>query len=177
MNPNHTSLQPGSATPFLTLEDQVVIVQDTCTLRASLGPARPLVEVGSVISAYKIPLWVGHHHRSGPQFQTSRDTDAVWFSSPRSPSIPHYGSQIDQNRDNLGLGGIFLPHCPLKLPVTVVTLNPLMKALEVSHASIAVSSTRQSHMLAQELEMLQVLASASSQSLKAYGSQQMNPSP
>lgn len=74
------------------------------------------------------------------------------------------------------LGGMFLPHCPLKLPVTVVTLNPLMKALEVNHAFIAVSNTHQSHMLAQELEMLQVLASASSQSLKAYGSQQMSPS-
>lgn len=71
---------------------------------------------------------------------------------------------------------MFLPHCPLKLPVTVVTLNPLMKALEVSHVSIAVSSTRQSHMLAQELDLLQVLASASSQSLKAYGSQQISPS-
>lgn len=60
----------------------------------------------------------------------------------------------------LGFWGMSLPHCPLKLQYTMVTLSPLMEKLEASHASIAVLSTHQSHILAQELEMSQVLASS-----------------
>lgn len=62
MNPNHTSLRPSSATPFLT--------QDTCTLRASLGQARPLVDIGSVISAYKIAEKDPTVARALPQVRT-----------------------------------------------------------------------------------------------------------
>lgn len=74
------TLCPAPGQPVLSW---LLKTKTTYTLRASLGLACPLVEVWSVTFAYKIPEpFCGQgNHRSGPEFQTNRDIDAVWSSS------------------------------------------------------------------------------------------------